>query len=232
MRIVSVDEGFVDLDARDTMYPTYGFLLKDDEAVIGNPEFRWSTLYGFSDGYTTLAVNGTEIRLQPKEYVCYPMGEYSLSLVAKGTFFGVLRLGFSGQFIIGEVEKRGRLCYIDGCSDSLLVYPPRQGDPSLNSLHFPPAINQSFHTHPSIRMGYVADGEGYACFGYDPAKMYHADRSIHEPLKKGSAFLLSEQELHRFKTDDSGMTVIAFHPDGDWGPTDQNHTMLNRTYIK
>jgi hypothetical protein len=28
------------------------------------------------------------------------------------------------------------------------------------------------------------------------------------------------------------MRVIAYHPDGDWGPTDENHTMLNRTYIK
>jgi len=38
-------------------------------------------------------------------------------------------------------------------------------------------------------------------------------------------------ENHRFRTVDSTMTVIAFHPDGDWGPTDHTHTMINRTYI-
>jgi hypothetical protein len=27
------------------------------------------------------------------------------------------------------------------------------------------------------------------------------------------------------------MDVIAFHPDSDWGPTDEKHPMLNRTYL-
>jgi hypothetical protein len=45
-------------------------------------------------------------------------------------------------------------------------------------------------------------------------------------------FCLEEQELHRFRTKNNEMRIIAFHPDGDWGPTDENHVMINRTYVK
>jgi hypothetical protein len=45
-------------------------------------------------------------------------------------------------------------------------------------------------------------------------------------------FCLEEHELHKFKTENSEMKLVVYHPDSDWGPTDQNHTMLNRTYIK
>ena len=119
-------------------------------------------------------------------------------------------------------EELGRLSYIDGCSDSLLVYPPRLGDPTLNYLYFPPGIDQSFHTHPSVRIGCVIQGEGKASL---------RDKEI--DLLPGIMFALEEKELHRFRTSASGdvMKIIAFHPDGDWGPTDENHTMLNRTYI-
>jgi len=103
----------------------------------------------------------------------------------------------------------------------LLVYPPRLGDPTLNYLYFPPGIDQSFHTHPSIRVGCVIQGEGKASL---------RDKEI--DLVPGVMFALEEKELHRFRTSSGDiMKIIAFHPDGDWGPTDENHTMLNRTYI-
>ena len=138
-----------------------------------------------------------------------------------GTTIFITRLGYQGQNTTGgPIEKTGRLTYIDGCSDSLLVYPPRLGDPSLNVLYFPKNIDQTFHIHPSLRMGIVAKGSGIACTN---------DSEI--PLSTGIAFCLDPMERHRFKTTDSEMVVIAFHPDGDWGPTDHNHTMLNRTYL-
>jgi hypothetical protein len=37
--------------------------------------------------------------------------------------------------------------------------------------------------------------------------------------------------VDRFRTTNSNMVVIPYHPDGDWGPTDHNHSMLNRTYL-
>jgi hypothetical protein len=66
----------------------------------------------------------------------------------------------------------------------------------------------------------VANGSGFACF---------ADREM--PLTAGTLFCIEERELHRFRTEDQRLDVIAFHPDGDWGPTDQDHPMLNRTYL-
>lgn len=219
-----------ELDALDSMYPSYGFLT---DYYRSFDEFYYSTLYGYATGPVNIKVNPNlfdedetdTITLEGGQYISLPLRDDSVVIqtVSESLFFGVFRLGFIGQFVVGQVENRGRLCYIDGCSDSLLVYPPRQGDPSLNSLHFPPGIKQSFHTHPSIRMGFIAEGSGLA---------WRNGPNEHEPLKKGQAFMLSEQELHRFSTHSEGMTVIAFHPDGDWGPTDQNHTMLNRTYLK
>jgi mannose-6-phosphate isomerase-like protein (cupin superfamily) len=101
-----------------------------------------------------------------------------------------------------------------------MPWPPRKGDPSLNHLSFPAGVRQSFHIHPSIRLGVVANGSGFACF---------ADREM--PLTAGTLFCIEERELHRFRTEDQRLDVIAFHPDGDWGPTDQDHPMLNRTYL-
>ena len=36
---------------------------------------------------------------------------------------------------------------------------------------------------------------------------------------------------HKFDTCDTSMDVIAFHPDSDFGPQDDNHPMINRSYI-
>ena len=44
-------------------------------------------------------------------------------------------------------------------------------------------------------------------------------------------FNRQEQELHSFRTTSDIMDIIAFHPDSDTGPTDENHPMINRTYI-
>ena len=50
-----------------------------------------------------------------------------------------------------SLETVGRLRYIDGCSDTLLICPPRVGEPCLNHLHIPPHTDQTPHTHPSAR---------------------------------------------------------------------------------
>jgi len=137
------------------------------------------------------------------------------------------RIGFKGQNQVGgPVESKGRLTYIDGCSDSLLVYPPRLGDPSLNYLFFPPGIDQTFHVHPSVRLGTVIEGSGYS-----NVQNNKGETEVLE-LTEGTVFCLHEMELHRFRTENVSMKIIAWHPDGDWGPTDHNHTMLNRTYIQ
>jgi hypothetical protein len=37
--------------------------------------------------------------------------------------------------------------------------------------------------------------------------------------------------LHSFATKDEPMRVIAYHPDSDFGPTHEDHPMINRTMV-
>jgi hypothetical protein len=206
------------IDMTDTMYPSFARKVKNSFHVTT----AYSTTYGYVlSGSVDLGITHTA---HENEYFCvYTKSIESFDVKGEAVFF--TRIGFKGQNMIGgPLEKSGRLCYIDGCSDSLLIYPPRLGDPSLNALFFPAGIDQTFHIHPSIRLGVVVDGEGFS-----NVKVNGIEQEI--PLKTGDMFCIEERETHRFRTTTSHMTVVPYHPDGDWGPTDHNHTMLNRTYI-
>jgi mannose-6-phosphate isomerase-like protein (cupin superfamily) len=118
-------------------------------------------------------------------------------------------------------ENKGRLKYIDGCTDSLLVPPVKLGDPCLNALYFPAEIDQTTHTHPSMRVGVVVSGNG---------ECVTEDEVIH--LIPGMVFIIHEEGLHKFRTLGSkGMVVVAYHPDSDFGPEDEHHPMINRTIV-
>jgi len=209
------------IDMRDTMYPSYAVMTRTANCIDAF-EIGWSTMLGFSFGNSTLHIGKKVYTINSNQYFSIPVRNEDVTIDPTDDLFAVFRLGFLGHDLIGtqDVTKQGKLSYIDGCSDSLMVYPPRLGDPTLNYLHFPKNVNQSFHTHPSLRFGCVIGGEGIS------------DTDEPVPLKLGTFFCLEEHELHRFRTENSSMKVIAYHPDGDWGPTDENHTMLNRTYIK
>ena len=136
----------------------------------------------------------------------------------------------------GPVEKKGRLKYIDGCTDSLLISPVKKGDPCLNHLHFPKQINQTLHTHPSHRIGIVANGAGECItpFGntlLEKGMIFIIKEWNGKDYSTGLDGLIYENGIHAFKTQDSSMDVIAFHPDSDFGPEDDNHPMINRTIV-
>ncbi len=136
----------------------------------------------------------------------------------------------------GPIEAVGRLNYIDQCTDSILVPPVKLGDPCFNHLHFPKNIRQTMHIHPSHRIGIVAKGEGECITPFGIL-----------PLTKGMIFVIKESDgtkfaqgldgkdhelgSHCFNTYDQEMDVIAFHPDSDFGPTDIDHPMINRTIV-
>jgi quercetin dioxygenase-like cupin family protein len=122
----------------------------------------------------------------------------------------------------GPIEHTGRLRYIDGCSDSLLIPPLRKGDPCLNYLHFPIQITQTPHTHPSVRTGIVLRGHG-ECIIPDAPPI---------PLRPMAAFVIPTNTVHSFNTTSEIMDVIAFHPDSDAGMTDDDHPMINRTIVQ
>jgi hypothetical protein len=150
----------------------------------------------------------------------------TVSLVGRGNFVSVAQVGFKPQVIRGvHDESPGRLTYIDGCSDTILIYPPRLGDPCLNFLFLPPGIRQTMHTHPTVRVGVVIDGRGRAIH-------FSGGVLTETNLLPGTVFVLEPDEKHCFYTDDDTLSIIAYHPDSDWGPTDEVHPMKNRTIIE
>lgn len=164
-------------------------------------------------------------------------GELSVRGGAGG--FVIVAPQFHGLHALGgPIERRGRLPYIDGCTDTLLVPPPLLGDPCLNHLHFPPATVQTLHTHPSARAGCVARGRGTCVYDGSGRALGDADGMpqrgalARAPLLPGSVFIIPAGLLHAFETDDGcSMDVIAYHPDSDFGPTPSAHPMINRTII-
>lgn len=126
-----------------------------------------------------------------------------------------------GLFQIGgPVEEAGRLRYIDGCSDTLLIAPPMLGDPCLNLLHIPPGTHQTEHTHPSLRVGIVVDGAGVC-----------RTPEGETALTPGLVFAIRADGRHSFHTATSELRIVAWHPDSDFGPTHEQHPMLNRTFV-
>lgn len=222
MQLIENAAGSTMLSGSKTQYPSA-------LEVVEDKPYRWDTDQCHTFGYVVsgrvhlAACERVFAELRDEAYFGVP-GSFSLRPVDGGPFKVVLirRWGYRGQVTIGAIEQRGRLTYIDGCSDSIICYPARYGDPTLNHLHFPAGIVQTQHTHPSIRLGIVARGGGHA---WGPG--------WEKPLSTGAVFMLDEHELHSFRTDKTATTmdVIAFHPDSDFGPTDQAHPMLNRTYI-
>jgi mannose-6-phosphate isomerase-like protein (cupin superfamily) len=131
------------------------------------------------------------------------------------------KIGFTGlRAMGGPLEELGRLRYIDGCSDTLLACPPLLGDPCLNHLHFPPGTAQTQHTHPSARLGIVVRGAGTCLTPAGESK-----------LRPGLIFSIPQGGVHSFHTAGDSMDVVAYHPDSDWGPTDTDHPMVNRTWV-
>lgn len=101
----------------------------------------------------------SQVPLRTGMYGCFTTGHINLDKGAKAL---VIHCGkYDGMRMFGgPIEQTGRLKYIDGCTDSVLISPVRKGDPCLNHLHFPTGINQTMHTHPSLRIGLVIRGAG------------------------------------------------------------------------
>lgn len=157
--------------------------------------------------------------LQTGMYFSLP-GRATISGTGDG--FVATRVAWRGFFQIGgPAESRGRLAYIDGCSDSLLIPPVVAGDPCLNLLYLPPGTTQTEHTHPSCRLGMIASGTGWC---KTPTETFR--------LQPGIVFQIAPHALHSFHTRDDSLRVIAWHPDSNFGPTNDNHPMINRTMIE
>ncbi|WP_019498188.1 cupin domain-containing protein [Pseudanabaena sp. PCC 6802] len=130
-------------------------------------------------------------------------------------------LKFQGVFSIGgPIEPVGRFAYIDGGTNSLLIPPVYRGDPSFYALYFPPAVDQTLHTHTSYRIGAIVRGSG-VCETPD---------GITE-LKPGIIFFIPSDRPHKFRTNEDSLVLVVFHPDSDTGFTHEDNPMLRRTMV-
>lgn len=147
--------------------------------------------------------------------ILFTSKEYRIAIWQIDDYFGTLTTGL--------VEDFGRLKYINDCHDSILSSPIQMGEPCLNALYMPEGILQAMHTHPSFRAGFIING-GARCV--TPEKEFD--------LNTGTIFYLEKEAKHNFRSDFGAgvtMSLVAFHPDSDFGPTDDNHPMLNRTEV-
>ncbi|MFL9999009.1 cupin domain-containing protein [Paraburkholderia sediminicola] len=194
-----------------------------DDLAVSKPD---ATHFGYvHEGAVRLEHHGHAWTLRAGQYFCVP-GRFALR--ARDSRGIVMHCrDYRGLFMIGgPIEHKGRLRYIDQCSDTTLVQPVRRGDPCLNLLYFPPGVVQTAHTHPSDRIGLILSGRG-ACI----ARNDGSDETI--ALEAGMIFCIHAGGRHHFATDRVGdeMRVLAYHPDSDCGPTDDDHAMINRTIV-
>lgn len=200
----------------------FGYQTFDKNQPIAVQIDNAGACYGFVySGQLTIIDNLISWQIQREQWFHLPAG-CQLIIQPFSRLVICQRLGYRGVHIMGgPIEQIGRLRYIDGCSDTLLCAPSLIGDPCLNLLHFPNEIIQTPHTHPSMRAGIIARSGGICCTINDVIQLH-----------EGMIFIIPAHVVHSFKTTaQQGMDVIAYHPDSDWGPTHEEHPMINRTLI-
>jgi quercetin dioxygenase-like cupin family protein len=207
----------------DTPFPCVVYGINEDVLRLRAQPGGIGTAFGYVErGSVLLQVDGAVAGASAGQYFSLPVRDRMTVVAGPGDrAYMVMRCGYVGLGQVGgPAEKVGRLKYIDGCSDTLLIAPPLKGDPCFNLLHFPPGISQTKHTHPSVRAGLIHSGRG-ECFTNEGTF----------PLLPGSMFILAPDAVHAFYTKEEGMTLTVFHPDSDFGPTHEEHPMLNRTIV-
>lgn len=240
------NRGLIFDDSKNKKYPIKYYNVINGYGMDINPD---SSYYGFVyDGLvgvkrdnapTSYLVSGMYFSLKGDfEFMKYMIGTTGSCIVIE-----VLNSGYYKETDYkayatfgGPIEEKGRLKYIDGCTDSLLISPVKKGQPCLNHLHFPHSINQTQHTHPTHRIGVVATGYGECItpFGnlpLSPEMIFVIKAWDGETYDRGLDGNLYPIGQHAFKTFDGPMNVIAFHPDSDFGPEDEFHPMINRTIV-
>jgi quercetin dioxygenase-like cupin family protein len=169
-------------------------------------------------GSARLTLENQSYDLQEGMYFAVPQ---AAKIASDGYGYVATRLDYRGFFHLGgPIEKQGRLRYIDGCTDSLLIPPVMKGDPCLNLLHVPRHTDQTSHTHPSFRVGMIVQGGGICRTEWGSVD-----------LSPSVIFYLPADLQHSFHTQDDSMLIVAWHPDSDFGPTHAEHPMLNRTLV-
>lgn len=156
-------------------------------------------------------------KLDAGMYFCLPGGG---KLEGKSSGIGISHLNYQSLFSLGAIAPTGEFAYINGGTNSLLIAPVTGGDPCFNAMYFPPGVDQTLHTHPSYRIGMIITGGGKL-----------EDRQTVLALKPGMTFLIGADSLHKFRTTETNLIAVVFHPDSDIEFTRGDNPMLKRTIV-
>lgn len=242
VNFIEPETGLIFDDSNHPKYPIRYYHVINGQGFV--PEEDKSYYVFIYEGEATIKIDQGIQSFMPKDtYACHH-GVFDLCGSFKGVVIEVLSnhgvykdQKYRAQTTIGGVvEEEGRLKYIDGCTDSILIHPVKKGMPCLNHLHFPKETTQTPHTHPTHRIGLVIRGRGHCVTPFGNL-----------PLETGCIFIIKEYDgtskaagldgniyeagTHKFDTSESAMDVIAFHPDSDFGAEDEFHPMINRTIV-
>jgi len=215
--------GFIPLDSSkecfetllEDEFPTNLFLIKEKKAFNSSD---YNYLIYIIEGDLEFICQQGKFLLKEGMYLNY---SEEFEAIASGKTLVIAQRNYKGLFSIGgPIENKGRLKYIDGCSDTLLIAPDILGSPCFNLLHIPKNTNQTAHTHPSYRVGVIVSGHGICKTPTEDFDLY-----------PGMVFIIKKNAFHSFFTAEEELRVVAYHPDSDFGPTHENHPMINKTII-
>lgn len=214
----TIETGLI-FDQSKNFYPSQYWGLKNSELSF-KEDYNHSFGFVQSGSIEIRLASGATFKLNPGMYFSIP-GAFDIQGQGECAIFK--KFGHRGLFSVGgPIENNGRLCYIDNCTTTVLAPAARLGDPCLNLLVFPENVKQTLHIHPSLRYGIVVAGRG-VCYNPSTGEL---------PLQPGMTFCLEETYPHCFNSEKEGLVIVAYHPDSDMGPTDQQNPMLNRTYTR
>ena len=150
----------------------------------------------------------------------FTAGGFPMPQIRRDTML-IVDAGMALPPVGGYVEEAGRNRDIGGCSATLLVMPPRRGDPCVNHLHIAAGTVQTGHRHPGERIGMVVRGHGLA----------HHEAGPPMVLYPGRAWRVLAGERHRFETGGEALDILVFQPDSEWAPTDGAQRMPDATIV-
>ena len=129
-----------EINQLNSMYPTKMICITESYEFSENSS---STMFGFVTQGTFEITSGNQTWLVQEGNFMSLKTIFSVNpLKNNSKMFAIIRYGYRGIDLVGKVESTGRLSYIDGCTDTLLISPPRKGDACLNHLHFPKNITE------------------------------------------------------------------------------------------
>jgi uncharacterized RmlC-like cupin family protein len=135
---------------------------------------------------------------------------------------GVIIRGYVCENKTSGYESMSNLPYVNGCSSHQVFPPVRIGDPTIQLLYLPPnTTEQEHHIHSTVRVVYVARGNGWSVQGM------HGENEV--TLNQGDVLVLDKMTPHHFRTTTEELVVIPLHIYSST-PMEYNHPMFNGTF--